>query len=63
MSAVRRRRQSSWTVFAPLVWTALATSFGLFIALTGDGARDLLAWPAVGVPVGVAVWALHRRRC
>lgn len=62
MSRGQGRRQGNRAIFAPLSWIALASLFGLFIALTGDGARDVVAWASLAVPVAAVVWASRTRR-
>lgn len=36
--------------------------FGLVIALTGDGWRDVAAWAALLAPCAAVVWAMRARR-
>lgn len=51
--------RSTWALPALL---ALATLFGLILALTGDGWRDTLACIALATPVLATGWAMRRQR-
>lgn len=57
----RRHRQTLAHVFATPVVIAVLSMIGLVSALTGDGARDILSWLTLGVPV-VAVGRAYRHR-
>ncbi|HMM77277.1 MAG TPA: hypothetical protein PJ986_16345 [Gammaproteobacteria bacterium] len=52
----------SLRVFAAPAAIAIASLFGLLIALLGDGWHDVLAWIALASPLVAAVWAWLRRR-
>ncbi len=49
------------STFAVPVLLALASILGLVIALTGDGARDVLSWAALALPIVAVGWAMRRR--
>lgn len=46
------------STFAIPALIALATVFGLVLALTGGGWRDAAAWIALGTPVAAVGWAM-----
>ncbi|WP_010162915.1 MULTISPECIES: hypothetical protein [unclassified Sphingomonas] len=48
------------STFALPVLIALATVFGLVVALTGDGMRDALSWIGLGCPIAAVGWAMAR---
>lgn len=48
------------STFALPVLIALATVFGLVVALTGDGMSDTLSWIGLGCPVAAVGWAIAR---
>ena len=48
-------------IFAAPAAVAGVSAIGLVSALTGDGARDVVSWFALAVPLAVVAWALHRR--
>lgn len=55
------RSQSTRRIFA---WPALIAGLGaagLFAALLGDGAWDVMAWVGLGLPAVLSVRALSRR--
>jgi hypothetical protein len=55
-----RRRSRFWPVWgAPLV-IALVGAAGLFAALLGDGAWDVLSWIGLGVPALISAHALRK---
>ena len=65
MSGVDQRRggrRSLGAVFAMPAAIAATSLFGLIIALTGDGLRDLLAWATLAIPIAAFAWAHARRR-
>jgi hypothetical protein len=59
----RSSRRSLGAVFAAPIASGVASVIGLVAALTGDGARDAIAWAGLGLPVAAAAWAFGRRRC
>ncbi|MBK5000761.1 DUF4175 domain-containing protein [Pseudomonas sp. S31] len=54
------RSQSTSKVFAWPAAIALLSAAGLFAALLGDGAWDMLAWLGLGIPTGLALRGLWR---
>ena len=46
------------STFAVPTLIALATVFGLVLALTGGGWRDAAAWIALAIPVAAVGWAM-----
>ncbi len=54
------RSQSTSKVFAWPAAIALLSTAGLFAALLGDGAWDMLAWLGLGIPTGLALRGLWR---
>jgi hypothetical protein len=46
------------STFAVPTLIALATVFGLVLALTGGGWRDAAAWIALAIPVAAVAWAM-----
>ena len=52
-------RKSTFVLPALLALLGFA---GLFAALLGDGWWDALAWVGLGLPAGLGLWALPRRR-
>jgi len=61
MSHRTRHRQSTATVFRWPIAIGVASIAGLVLGLTGDDARDLLAWILVGIAPAVIFAALVRR--
>jgi hypothetical protein len=55
----RAWRRSTWAI---PVLLGLASTIGLVAALTGDGARDLLSWLTLAMPVVAITWAWLARR-
>ncbi|MBJ9977006.1 hypothetical protein IAE35_11670 [Pseudomonas sp. S75] len=55
------RSQSTRRIFAWPVLIAGLGAAGLFAALLGDGAWDVLAWVGLGLPAVLSVRALSRR--
>jgi hypothetical protein len=49
------------STFALPALLAVASLAGLFVALTGDGARDVVAWLALALPLAAAFRAIRRR--
>jgi hypothetical protein len=49
------------TFAIPTVIAALTVA-GLVLALTGDGAPDILSWIALALPIAALGWAWGRRR-
>jgi hypothetical protein len=45
-----KKHSAFWKTFAKPAWIALLTGAGLFAALLGDGAWDVLAWVGMGIP-------------
>jgi len=54
-----RLLRSTWAIPVAI---AIASVAGLVGALTGDGARDVLAWIALALAPGAAAWAIGSRR-
>ena len=55
-------RQSSFRkVFCVPLAIALVTGAGLFAALLGDGAWDVLSWIGLGIPTWISVRGLLKR--
>lgn len=48
--------------FAAPLAIALASLFGLLIALLGDGWHDVVAWIALASPLAATAWAWLQRR-
>lgn len=59
---MRRAPQGLSGIFAMPIAIALSIIVGLIVALTGDGARDAVAWGTLAIPVGAVAWAMRRRR-
>lgn len=55
------RSQSTRQIFAWPTAIALLSAAGLFAALLGDGAWDVLSWMGLGLPALLAVRGLSRR--
>ena len=49
------------TFAAPTI-LAIASLIGLFAALLGDGAYDLISWLGLGIPLAAIGWAMLKRR-
>ncbi len=56
-----RRRLRFWAVFGVPLAIALTGAAGLFAALLGDGAWDVLSWVGLGIPAVISVHALINR--
>jgi hypothetical protein len=56
-----RRTRSARAIFAAPAAIAVVSTIGLLSALTGDGARDLVSWAALALPVFTVGWALRAR--
>jgi len=54
------RSQSTARVFAWPAAIALLCALGLFAALLGDGAWDMLAWLGLGIPAALSLRGLRR---
>ncbi len=59
---MKRPRQSLSGIFAIPLAIAVVSLAGLVFALTGDGARDVLSWIALAVPVFAVIGAMAFRR-
>lgn len=60
--AAPRKRLTLRSIYAvPAVLTLLSLA-GLIIALTGDGARDAIAWICLAAPVAAFLWMRRTRR-
>lgn len=57
-----KRHTGFWKTFAKPAWIALLTATGLFAALLGDGAWDVLAWVGMGIPAWLSIKGLMVRR-
>ncbi|BBH48458.1 hypothetical protein [Pseudomonas sp. KU43P] len=55
------RSQSTWRLFTWPLLIALLGAVGLFAALLGDGAWDVLAWLGLGIPALLSARALFWR--
>jgi len=49
------------STFALPILLALLSFFGIVLALTGEGWRDLLSWAALSAPLVAVAWAYARR--
>ena len=58
---MRPRRSNFWRVFSIPLAIGLVSVTGLFSALLGDGAWDVLSWIGLGIPVWVSVRGLLKR--
>ncbi|EIK98660.1 hypothetical protein PMM47T1_01440 [Pseudomonas sp. M47T1] len=56
-----RRRSRFGAVFGAPLLIALVGAAGLFAALLGDGAWDVLSWIGLGVPAVISVHALLKK--
>ncbi|KAF1028510.1 MAG: hypothetical protein GAK37_02209 [Pseudomonas sp.] len=59
---MKPRQSSFWKVFTIPLGIGVLTAAGLFAALLGDGAWDVLSWAGLGIPAAIGVRALLRRR-
>ena len=53
-----KKHSAFWKTFAKPAWIALLTAAGLFAALLGDGAWDVLAWIGMAIPAGLSIKGL-----
>lgn len=58
---MKPRQSSFWKVFCVPLAIALVTGAGLFAALLGDGAWDVLSWIGLGIPTWISVRGLLKR--
>ena len=58
---MRPRQSSFWIVFSIPLAIGLVSLMGLFSALLGDGAWDVLSWIGLGIPVWISVQGLLKR--
>ncbi|HDS1736401.1 MULTISPECIES: hypothetical protein [Pseudomonas] len=56
------RSQSTWRIFTWPLLIALLGAIGLFAALLGDNGWDVLAWVGLGIPAGLGLQALLKRK-
>lgn len=61
MSARPRRARSVPRIFALPALLAVATTAGLVLGLTGDGAPDILSWSLLSLPPLAVALAWARR--
>lgn len=57
-----KKHSAFWKTFGIPTWIALLTAAGLFAALLGDGAWDVLAWLGMGIPACLSIKGLIARR-
>ncbi|MCF7533404.1 hypothetical protein [Pseudomonas petrae] len=57
-----KKHAAFWKTFAKPGWIALLTAIGLFAALLGDGAWDVLAWIGMAIPAGLSCKGLMARK-
>lgn len=57
-----KKHPAFWKTFGHPIWIALLTAAGLFAALLGDGAWDVLSWIGMGVPAALSLKGLLIRR-
>jgi len=55
---MNRKRSRFWSLYGAALLIALLGACGLFAALLGDGAWDVLSWVGLGIPVVISVHAL-----
>ena len=53
-----KKHPAFWKTFSKPLWIALLTAAGLFAALLGDGAWDVLAWVGMGLPAWLSIRGL-----
>ncbi|MEB0080209.1 hypothetical protein QN386_23425 [Pseudomonas sp. CCI3.2] len=58
---MKAKRTSNWSVFAHPIWMGLLMAAGLFAALLGNGAWDMLSWVGMGIPAVLSVRGLFSR--
>jgi len=59
---MKPRSSNFWKVFGIPALIALLSAAGLFAALLGDGAWDVLSWLGLGIPVALSLCGLLGRR-
>ena len=59
---MRPRQSNFWKVFATPLVIALLSAAGLFSALLGDGAWDVLAWVGMAIPTWYSCKGLMARK-
>ncbi|MGY4636198.1 hypothetical protein [Pseudomonas sp. P7548] len=59
---MKPRQSSFWKVFGIPLGIGVLSAAGLFAALLGDGLWDSLSWVGLGIPTGIGVWGLVKRR-
>lgn len=57
-----KKHSAFWKIFAKPGWIALLTAIGLFAALLGDGAWDVLSWIGMAIPAWLSCKGLMARR-
>ena len=58
---MRPRQSNFWKVFAIPLAIGLVSVTGLFSALLGDCAWDILSWIGLGIPLWISVRGLLKR--
>ena len=58
---MKPRQSSFWKVFSVPLAIALVTGAGLFGALLGDSAWDVLSWIGLAIPAWISVRGLLKR--
>jgi len=59
---MKPRQSNFWKVFSTPLVIALLSAAGLFAALLGDGAWDVLSWIGMGIPAWLSIKGLLVRR-
>ena len=57
-----KKHSAFWKTFAKPGWIALLTAIGLFAALLGDGAWDVLSWVGMAIPALLSCKGLMARK-
>lgn len=57
-----KKHSAFWKTFAKPTWIALLTAAGLFAALLGDGAWDVLSWVGMSIAAWLSIKGLMVRR-
>jgi uncharacterized protein involved in cysteine biosynthesis len=57
-----KKHPTFWKTFGKPTIIAVLMAIGLFAALLGDGAWDVLSWIAMGIPAWLSVKGLMVRR-
>jgi hypothetical protein len=57
-----KKHSAFWKTFGTPGWIALLTAVGLFAALLGDGAWDVLAWVGMAIPTWYSCKGLMARK-